>query len=107
MGKFQCLHRKPSKSKLIAGEVKAVHLQHDQKLQRSHSHGNSMLAAHIEQRIAGEEAMFKKSLEQSKKVSLPSSQGLRNSTGKLSPPPVHTPSPTMSEYDTCDPWDDY
>ena len=22
-------------------------------------------------------------------------------------PPPHSPSPTQSEYDTCDPWDDY
>lgn len=87
-----------------------MHLQSDQKLQRSHSHGNSILAAHIEQRIAGEEAMFKKSLEHSvgsKKLSVSSIQGHRSSSGKLSPPSAHTPSPTMSEYDTCDPWDDY
>ena len=122
-GRTSSVTRKPSKSKLVAGEVKAVHIQQQQQqeLQRSHSHGNSMLAAHIEQRRAGEEAIFKKIADPV--AALPTShtkkylprQQTWAGAGPGSPVPhlgqgpaaPHTPSPTLSEYDTCDPWDDY
>jgi hypothetical protein len=127
-GRTSSVTRKPSKSKLVAGEVKAVHIQQQQQqqqpqqpqqqLERSHSHGNSMLAAHIEQRRAGEEAIFKKIADPV--AALPTSHTKKYlprqqtwGAGPGSPAPnlghgsAHTPSPTLSEYDTCDPWDDY
>ena len=120
-GRTSSVTRKPSKSKLVAGEVKAVHIQQQQQqqeLERSHSHGNSMLAAHIEQRRAGEEAIFKKIADpvaalptSHTKKYLPRQQtwgaGPGSSSPNLGHGPAHTPSPTLSEYDTCDPWDDY
>ena len=119
-GRTSSVTRKPSKCKLVAGEVKAVHIQQqqqqEQQLQRSHSHGNSMLAAHIEQRRAGEEAIFKKIADpvaalptSHTKKYLPRQQtwGSGSPTQHLGQGPNHTPSPTLSEYDTCDPWDDY
>jgi hypothetical protein len=117
-GRTSSVTRKPSKCKLVAGEVKAVHIQQQQQqeLQRSHSHGNSMLAAHIEQRRAGEEAIFKKIADpvaalptSHTKKYLPRQQtwGAGSPTQHLGQGPNHTPSPTLSEYDTCDPWDDY
>ena len=43
-------------------------------------------------------------------ASLPTShsrQYHRTFSGDSPPPPPHSPSPSQSEYDTCDPWDDY
>ena len=103
--------RKPSKSKLVAGEVKAVLRDHQQS-------GNATLATHVEQRRAGEEAVFKKMADpvaalptSHTKKYLPRQQtwgaGAGSPTQNLGQAQTHTPSPTLSEYDTCDPWDDY
>ena len=42
-------------------------------------------------------------------AALPTSQTKQyhKNIGNGGSPPPHSPSPTQSEYDTCDPWDDY
>ena len=78
-----------------------------------------MLASHIEQRRAGEEAIFKKIADpvaalptSHTKKYLPRQQtwgaaGPGSPTQHMGQGATHTPSPTLSEYDTCDPLDDY
>ena len=104
--------RKPSKSKLVAGEVKAVLHDHQQS-------GSATMATHAEQRRAGgDEAVFKKMADpvaalptSHTKKYLPRQQtwgaGGGSPTQNLGQAHTHTPSPTLSEYDTCDPWDEY
>jgi len=107
--------RKPSKSKLVAGEVKAV-LRVQQQVEPSH-HPLGGMSAHVEQRRAGEEAVFKKigdpvaalPTSHTKKY-LPRQQTWGAGGGsptQMGQAQTHTPSPTLSEYDTCDPWDEY
>ena len=43
--------------------------------------------------------MFQRQKHPDPLASLPSSQNRQY--------PAHSPSPSQSEYDTCDPWDDY
>jgi len=118
--------RKPSKSELVAGEVKASNLQSsaDQKadqlkllkqLQQQHHQSSE------QQQQQPQEDMYKNMNDplaalptSHTKKYLPRQQtwaGPSTSstipTPSSPPPVVNSPSPTQSEYDTCDPWDDY
>ena len=109
--------RKASKNKLIAGEVKAVHLKSSPEIKKAHKvsaqkkptdapSSEASLSAQLEQRRTGEEAIFKSASSGVSATAKPAG-GKQEARKDQRTGAGGTPSPTLSEYDTCDPWDDY
>ena len=88
------------------------------KLQKSQSFSTAALVHNAELRsdqLIGDQSVISDTMQQINQsmragfdpvAALPSSQGRRKGGAGGTPPP-HSPSPTQSEYDTADPWDDY
>ena len=60
--------------------------------------------------LVKDQKMFQRQKHVDPLASLPTShskQYHRAFSGGSPPPGPHSPSPSQSEYDTCDPWDDY
>ena len=98
---------------------------HHSRLQKSQSFGfnsSSSAVTSVQSRAAvksrssscedlvKEQKMFQRPKPVDPLASLPTShskQYQRTFSGGSPPPGPHSPSPSQSEYDTCDPWDDY
>ncbi len=83
------VNRKQSKSKLLAGEVKSV------------------INASGDPNAGTTSMMSKDGVKADPVGNLPTSHTKKYLPRQMTSPPPATPSPTQSEYDTCDPWEDY
>ena len=110
-GRTSSVTRKPSKSKLVAGEVKVfAQGPTDQrtKLLRQLSSGCEPAAASDMHKLPAD-PLGALPTSHTKKYPLPRQQTWSGEGGAQQHPtgPPRSPSPTQSEYESCDPWDDY